>query len=260
MKLTQIGVAAIALGAMTGAASATTYTGTAADCSGCEITVITSGSTYTPPPLPFTALDLGTGTGGFQSSATLDNPGGEISSISFADGQSPGSGVYSGNTPNVALSPFGGDSATTNDTPDNNYLVAQGGGGAVTINYFSAQTSLDLLWGTVDSSPADYNDLSFSIGTQMVTGADIAAIVNDGSFSSGDLDVAVEITGLTSFTTVTATDNASPAFEFDVAAPAPAIGHGLPVALAVSGLLVGAGFWQRRKNHQISTAAAPEAA
>ncbi len=259
MKLGLLGVlTATTLVAMGGVASAdAVYTGTlslASDCPGCTITVTTSGSLnsptpYTPPTtLPFIPLDLGTGSSdGFQSNATINNPAGSnISSISFANGNSPGSGVYAGNSTGVALSPFGGDGTSNYPDPLNNYLVAEGGGGSVTINYLSTQTSLDLLWGTVNSSPPDYNELMFTAGTQTITGADIAGIVGS-SFSSANLDVAVEITGLTAFTTVTASDESSNAFEFDVAAPAPPIGRGLPVVLAVGAMVFGVRLWGKKR-------------
>ena len=99
MKLEQLtGLATIALLAMTAAASAGTFTANNYCGTGCDITVITSGSDYTPPsPLPFTPLDLGTSAStGFVSAATIDTPGGGISSISFASGTTPGSGLYAG--------------------------------------------------------------------------------------------------------------------------------------------------------------------
>lgn len=262
------GLAATTLVAMGGVASAdAVYTGTGgSDCPGCTVTVILSGTpgspiAYTPPTsYSFTPLDLGTGSpDGLQSSATLNSPGGEISSISFAGGTPNASGVYAGNSTGVALSPFGGDGSGSPDPP-NKYLVAEGGGGTVTINYFSTQTSLDLLWGTVDTTPADYNELSFSTGSQTITGADIAAIVGSPPFSDSDLDVAVEITGLSAFTTLTASDNSSNAFEFDVAAPAPPIGRGLPVVLAVGGMLFGIRLWGRGKKRFSFGAGAPHAA
>jgi hypothetical protein len=269
MKLGLLGgLAATTLVAMGGVASAdAVYSGilgAGSDCPGCTVTVTTSGTNgsptpYTPPTtLPFTPLNLGTGTGnGFQSNATINNPADSaISSISFLDGNSPGSGVYAGNSVGTALSPFGGDGASDYPAdPLNNYLVAEGGGGSVTINYLSSQTSFDVLWGTVDTSPPDYNELMFTAGTQTITGADIAGIVGS-FFSSADLDVAVQITGLNAFTTVKASDESSNAFEFDVAAPAPPIGRGLPALLAVGGMLLGVKLWGRgRKRFSFSAAA-----
>jgi hypothetical protein len=270
MKLAQLsGVAAVALVAMTGAAFATstggTYTYNDYCGPGCDITVITSGLDYVLPALPYSALNLGSSATTGQvtltpsgditgSSAPVALPAGtDITSIQFAGG-GPTSGLYAGSTVNSYLSPFGGSATTT--TGGANYLVAGGGGGTVTIDYSTAQTSLTLLWGTVDTTPADYNLLSFLAGTQMITGADIAAVVSaegGGTLAAGMEDVGVMITGLTSFTEVKATDNATPAFEFALSAvPAPVIGHGLLVALAIGGVLFGSKLLEERSKKRSS--------
>ena len=80
-----------------------------------------------------------------------------------------------------------------------------------------------MLWGTVDSATG-YNLVTG--GGNTITGAQILALAA-GSPSSGSTNTAVEITGLTSFTSLTFTDSVSnqPAFEFDIgqaAVPEPA--------------------------------------
>ena len=151
-----------------------------------------SGSDYTPPsPLPFTPLDLGTGSGdGLQSSNMINTPGGGISSISFSN-RTPTSGLYAGNTVGVALSPFGGNGPASPD-PLNDYLGPGARTGAFTIIYSAPRTSLDLLWGTVDPNPVDYNQMVFQAGTQTLTGADIDAITGN-ILTAGAEDVAVQI-------------------------------------------------------------------
>jgi hypothetical protein len=269
MKLARLihlsGVASIAIAGMTAAASASVVTSgpeliTGTGTCNCTITVITAGGTYATTPqytepdtLPFTPLALGNGAIG--SNATI-NPGGGISSITFANGSPDQSGLYSQNLVNHYLSPFGGSTTTpTYDATLPDYLVAGANGGSVTINYSSAQTSFALLWGTLDES--NQNQLltvSFSVGGgRTVTGADIdaALVAAQGTgLSSGQYDVGVVITGLPSFMSVTASDqSSSPAFEFDIAAvPAPLIGHGLPVLLAVGGLLFGVKLMGRSRS------------
>ena len=259
------GLTALAFAATGGAAAAGTYTSSSlSDCGGCTVTVFTSGSTYTPPALPSGLAPLNLGTAGTQglvmstavtsSSIPVALPAGtDITSISFSGGTTYKSGVWAGNTINEALSPFGKNDST------HNYLVAEGGStatpGEVTIDYSAGQTSFDLLWGTVDTSPDTYNELMFVTGAgQSVTGADLSTFV---PLTTAVDDVVVEISGLTSFKTLTAKDEASPAFEFDplVAVPAPVIGQGLPVALAVGGLLFGVWASDRRKKRRTLGAA-----
>jgi hypothetical protein len=268
MKLARLihlgGVAPIAIAAMIGTASATTVSYgplsiSSVACPGCSITVqveenpLGTALTYTEPTsLPFTPLDLGTNsTAGYHGTSPTIPAGSGISSISFVTGTGSSSGVYSGGTTSVALSPFGG--STNSATPMNNYLVAEGGGGSVTINYTNSQTTLDLLWGTVDTDTGRNVTLTTSSPSDTISGADIINAVN-AAFGSTLLtsqiyDVGVEITGLQSFTSVTMSDTSSAAFEFDVAAvPAPVIGHGLPALLAVGGLLFGVKLMGRGRN------------
>jgi hypothetical protein len=263
MKLGYLGSGAVVVfSALIGTASAATFTGTTAGCSNtCTITVITAPSTYTQPtPLPFTPLDLGTSlTAGGHGTSPVIPAGSGITSITFpgAGTVSPFSGVYSGNTTSVALSPFGGGPGNSN-TPTNNYLVAQGGGGEVDVTYAAPQTTLEMLWGTVDPTPSTYNMLTFTAGGATITGADLDTITG-GLFTAnpGAEDVAVLISGLASFTVLKASDAATAAFEFDVASvPAPTIGQGLPVLLALGGMLLGMKFYKRGKGQSIGAAAA----
>ncbi len=140
------GVAAIALLATVGSASAAPV-----------ITILAPNS--------FSLLDLGTGTANSRQNAITSpfavNSGG-ITTITFSGGAASGdssqaSGVYAGNQGSIAASPLGSGDSTTN------YLVAQPGTAGVdnvTVNYATAQTTLDILWGTVDLDQAatgDYN-------------------------------------------------------------------------------------------------------
>jgi hypothetical protein len=159
----------------------------------------------TPPTgFGFTLLPLGTGG---PNSVTSTSPFSiDGISISFSGGNPTSSGEYAGNV-NNSSSPFGQKNSTSN------YFSAGGNGGSVTLTYPTAQTELDLLWGTVDTTTTDRNLVTAG---SPVTGADIeAAIIAAGfPFNEGVEDVYVEITGLPSFTTARFSDSDAPAFEF----------------------------------------------
>jgi hypothetical protein len=95
------------------------------------------------------------------------------------------------------------------------YLVAQPGG-QVQITYSTPQTAFDLLWGTIDNGENSVeNSLVFNDGTT-VTGTQVGAqLVSEGdTYTPGQTQAYVEITGLTPFTTVTLEDpGTSSAFE-----------------------------------------------
>jgi len=277
MKLSELsGVGAIMFVAMAGTASAdVTYGPQLVAACNCDITVQVPGAQFTEPsPLPFSLVNLGTNAGNLTGlTATINNPDPSISSIVFGTpsvASVPPSGLYSGSNLDFNTSPFGGSGTTT--TPINNYLVAGDNGGTVTINYTTSQTALDLLWGTVDTdgSPGAQNQIvTFLAGSNTITGADINTAITQAtgglsSLTSGVFDVAVEITGLSSFKQLVASDNdsAHPAFEFVPGiVPAPPIGHGLAAVLAVCGGLFVFKLWERsKKRSPLETAAAHAAA
>jgi hypothetical protein len=284
MRLEQLsGIAVIALVGMTGAASADVMYGPETEtCGGavtCSITVQVPATAYTEPsPLPFTLVDLGTGASLTGSTTTLNQintpgliPAG-ITSISFTGG-TPASGLYSGNTVDMNLSPFGsttiGGVPQDSSTPTENYLVAGDSGGTVTINYAANQTAFDLLWGTLDESNQNTLIYTLMMGNMTVaqlTGATIQAAITAAhgpTLANGEFDVAVQIAGLPSFNQIMAEDNSSdhPAFEFVPGiVPAPPIGHGLAAVLAVCGGLFGFKLWERSKKRRALGIATPLAA
>jgi hypothetical protein len=159
-----------------------------------------------PSSLPFAIPNLGTaGTTGLVSDATLTLPG---ETITFAGGTPLSSGVFYGTVGGTFETPY--DDTTI--TPITNYLNAEGGG-TVTITYTYPQTSLDLLWGSIDS----FNSLT--IGGITLTGATVAAAVPGLSDDAGEA-ATIEISGLPSFTTVSFT-SLTPAVEFIPGVPVP---------------------------------------
>jgi hypothetical protein len=223
-----------------------------AGASAYTITVQDSGS------IPFTPINLGTSaTAGLQSSTPLIGVGG-TGLITFSGGSSLTSGVYAGSVSNVALSPFAlGLASQTPSTPLLNYLVAQGGGGSVTITYKTPQTSLDIVWGSVDIATG-YN-LVVTAGLDKITGAQVLSATGLPSGDTGLYNVAVELLGLAPFSSVTFSDSSLPAFEFDVGVPT---GGGTPTPLPAALPLFAGGvgalgfFGWRRKRKPAAPAAA----
>jgi hypothetical protein len=201
MKLTNLAgaIVSVSLLGAAGAAGAATV-----------ITVQDSGTA------PFTALNLGTaGSAGLVSTANITSgPAIGFAGISSITFSGTGTGVYAGGSSNAASPfPLGAPGSSLEE-----YFAVQPGG-TVTINFSSPQTTLDMLWGTADT-PTGYNVVTD--GGTHITGAEILALA-PGSPSSGSTNMAVEITGLPSFTSLTFTDSVSnqPAFEFDVGRPVP---------------------------------------
>ena len=161
---------------------------------------------------PFAGFSVGTtATVGYLNSTAISAPD---FGITFSGA---GTGVYSGSELNVAASPFTlGTFSAASCTSCAEYFSVEPGG-SITITFNAPQTSLDILWGTVDVAPG-YNLVTTDTG-QTIDGATINSLL--GNPTSGSINAAIEVAGLESFTSVTFQDTTSnvPAFEFDIGAP-----------------------------------------
>jgi hypothetical protein len=160
------------------------------------------------PASPFPLLLLGTGAPDSFVQNTPVTAGNVTATFS-----GPNTGVYAGSV-SVAASVFGNLDHTTN------YFSAGGGGGQVTLTYTSAQTSLNLLWGTVDTDPGRNLLITtgngFQIDGNTIFNDVLAFCVSNScpSLSQGNDEVYLSITGLGPFNVATFSDSSSNAFEF----------------------------------------------
>ncbi len=207
-------------------ALATLAFGQAAEAQQLQITAQSAaGFTGTTPLL----YDFGNASGfnGAVSSSSIAF--GTAGTISFTGG----SGVFHGNQSGVVANPSG---------ISGNYLAAQPGG-VVDLKLNSAQTSLGLLAGSVDT----YNTAKFYLGGQLVgtlSGSDITANANGAQDPSGTYFVTVG--GFAKGFDEVVFTSTSPAFEFSLyasnanPAPLPSFGtnplSGLALVAAMGGL------------------------
>jgi hypothetical protein len=189
-------------------------------------------------PAGVTLLDLGSG----NQNALQTTSGFSLLDVTFSfAGGTPLSGEYAGNLSGLSASPFGALDTTRN------YLVA-GDGGTVNVTWATAQNSLLVLWGTIDT---EVGRNVIAVGGESITGGDIAAEIAAGgfSFTNGFTSAFLRITGLPDFTSASFSASNGPSFEFVLGVPqqvpGPIVGAGLPgLVLAVGALLA---FARRRR-------------
>ena len=184
--------------------------------------VVTIDAAYdrgaSPQPAAFPLLNLGTNPtpNELVTSMPISAPG---VGITFVSGTGAPSGEYAGGVSGNAASPYGDANTNTN------YLVAGGGGGSVTLTFTSPQTSLGILWGTVDTGTTR-NLVSLNVGGFTINGGQVFTDANNvcgDCITDGNGEVYLNITGLQAFTTATFSDADGNSFEFNVAAvPEPA--------------------------------------
>ncbi|MGB7835941.1 MAG: PEPxxWA-CTERM sorting domain-containing protein [Xanthobacteraceae bacterium] len=198
------------------------------------------------PASPFTLMTIpGSGTNQLVSTAGFTSGG---ITVSFG-ASNPASGVYAGNLSGVMSSPFGSNNSSLL------YLGAGGGGGSVTVTYATAQTALDLLWGTVDTD-AGRNNVSITVDGVTINGQDILTAVANagfGSFANGTANVYVEILGLGPFQTATFTDGSSNSFEFVPGAGVSGVPEPATWGMMLLGF-AGLGFAFRQSRRKVSFA------
>jgi hypothetical protein len=119
-----------------------------------------------------------------------------------------------------------------------------GGGGQVTLTYTNAQTSLNLLWGTVDLETGRNLLITtgngYSIDGNAIFGAAQTFCGSNSCpvLSAGNDEVYLSITGLGSFNTATFSDSGANAFEFLPGALPNSVG-GVPEPATWAMLLLG---------------------
>lgn len=153
------------------------------------------------------------------------------------------SGLFIGNIGGQDTSPFG----LGNDTRV--YLAAGGNGGVVGLNsIIGPQTSLAMLWGTVDAGD-NRNLIKFNTG-ETVNGTQILQACAAQGFSCGDGDtnVFLRINGLTAFQSAKFSDGDLNSFEFvPLAAAVPEPATWAMMILGFAGIVV-MGKKRARKN------------
>ena len=133
--------------------------------------VITAAVVANGTAAPFALEDFGTSPTGFVSNADYTlSTGAKVSFSDTTHTTGSTSGIYSSDLGGVTRSPFrsSGGSATTD-----NYITVRAGGTAVMDFGCNTHTGFNLLWGSVDKSPENYNLLTFTF-----TGGDVAQTIS----------------------------------------------------------------------------------
>jgi len=171
---------------------------------------------------------------------------GNGATVSFANTQTPNSGVWTGSTSGTAASPFSGTSI--NQTA---YFAAEPND-IVTITFATPVKEFALLWGTVDS----YNNLDVAIYSEgiltdhrMVTGDMVKDAVGGGFTAGGTESAFVDLSDTNSFDRLILTSTGSPAFEFVTQEVPEPMSAGL-----LGGGLMALGIARRRRQRSMAAA------
>jgi hypothetical protein len=201
-KVGLIGLMALGLVGLTAPASAYVIT---------INSVVQRSGAYPGDLFPLAALPNG------PANSFISSAPGSVSGInySFTGGSQGTSGIYTGNGSipagsNQTASPYT-DANTTRE-----FFSAEGGAGKAFLSYGSNNTSLSLLWGTVDAG-STRNLITTSAG-ETINGGQILAAAGCGACVDGQTEVFVTITGLAGFGSLTFSDADANAFEFNIKA------------------------------------------
>ena len=192
-----------------------------------------TGSVLVPITLPTVGNTAFAGTGFSIAFNTASNNGvvqGTLANVHAV----PVAGV-SGSSPTYLTDGFG-SATTTNINASGNYLSTGGAGATITITFTAPQTSLALLWGSIDAS----NLLTLSggsiVGSDTLTGTQLQSISGfaGNGFQGPNGSAYVSLTD-TAFTTVTLSSGV-PSFESaGIAASTTPFNVPEPISLAIFG-------------------------
>jgi hypothetical protein len=207
---------------------------------------VTAQNAATATASPFKLANPGPGSANgpatLLSTKTVNIGGG--ATVSFANTQAPDSGVYTGSTGGIAVSPFAGTNISTKNQTA--YFAAEPNDTVtITLAPGTAVKQFDLLWTSVDG----YNSLevAFYSGNilqddETITGATVLAAVGNGFADNGTESAFVELSDTNAFDRLILTSAGQPAFEFlTQQVPEPA-----SMALLAVGL-IGSGVMARRR-------------